>query len=502
MFVRMLYDESLAQASYLIGCPGSGEAIVIDPERDVDRYIELAAREKLRITHAAETHVHADFLSGVRELAHRVGAIPCVSDEGGDDWTPRWLKDAPVSPRLLRHNDIIQLGGVRIRAIHTPGHTPEHLCFELTDTAQQPSDNHATEPMGLLTGDFVFVGDLGRPDLLETAVGQTGAMEPAARELHRSAAAFLELPDFLQVWPGHGAGSACGKNLGSVPQSTVGYERRYNAALRAVPDADAFVAELLAGQPEPPPYFARMKQLNLEGPPVLGAVPTPPRLTLSETLQHQGQAAVLLDTRLWNDFRQSHLKGALNTPLDRHYSTVAASYIDADSPIVLIAQDADIAPAVQGLIRVGLDRIVGVLDPAELDHTNAGVETQSIPEIDAPEAARRAAAGEALLLDVRRAAEHAQGHPAGSANITHVHLRQRLAELSDTNETVTHRPVTDRPIIVSCLTGARSARAAALLQREGFDVTNMQGGYEAWNAAELPIERSTLQCRTTGQAAR
>ena len=218
MFMRMIYDEKLAQAAYLLGCQRTGEAIVIDPERDVDRYVDLAAENGLRIVATAETHIHADFLSGSRELAEQVNAKVYVSDEGDADWKYQWLDG--YEHQLLRDGDTFSVGNIDFQVMHTPGHTPEHIAFVVTDRG-----GGATEPIAIATGDFVFVGDLGRPDLLETAAGQAGAMEPSARRLYKTVGRLADIPDFVQVWPAHGAGSACGKALGAVPMSTVGYEK-------------------------------------------------------------------------------------------------------------------------------------------------------------------------------------------------------------------------------------------------------------------------------------
>ena len=254
MFVRQLYDHDLAQAAYLIGCQRSGEAVVIDPERDVDRYLALADQEELRVVASAETHIHADFLSGARELCHRAGARAYLSAEGGPDWQYEWPASDPDAVCTLLHDgDVFTIGELRFRAVHTPGHTPEHLSFVVYDRGTD-------DPIAMLSGDFVFVGDMGRPDLLETAAGQKNVKEAAAHDLYRSTARVLELPEFTQIWPAHGSGSACGKALGAVPQSTVGYEKRHNTALLAADDESAFVNNILSGQPSPPMYFARMKR--------------------------------------------------------------------------------------------------------------------------------------------------------------------------------------------------------------------------------------------------
>jgi hydroxyacylglutathione hydrolase len=288
MLLRHLYNDQLAQASYLIGCGATGEALVVDPNRDIDQYLALAAREGLRIVAVAETHIHADFVSGARELAARTGARLYLSAAGPAEWQYAYAAEAGAT--LVRDGDRFMIGNVRIDVWHTPGHTPEHLSFLVTDTAG------ADAPMGIFTGDFVFVGDVGRPDLLERATGQANTMEAGARDLFRSLQRFRSLPAWVQVWPGHGAGSACGKALGAVPQSTVGYETRFNWAF-AIADEQPFVAAVLAGQPEPPAYFARMKKINKEGPQPVGALGLPDAWQPERLLSERAAGTPIIDTR-------------------------------------------------------------------------------------------------------------------------------------------------------------------------------------------------------------
>ncbi|TVQ32733.1 MAG: MBL fold metallo-hydrolase [Phycisphaeraceae bacterium] len=470
MLLRMMYDDKLAQAAYLIGCQRTREALVIDPERDVDRYIDAAAGEGLRITAIAETHIHADFLSGARELAERTGARLYLSDEGGEGWRYTWLDKKSGGGSyvhvLLHDGDSFRIGGVRLTAIHTPGHTPEHLCFEVLDEGAG-----ATAPLGIVTGDFVFVGDLGRPDLLETAAGQAGAKEPAARELRRSVLKFVKTPDFVQVWPGHGAGSACGKALGAVPQSTVGYEKLTNSSIIGAADEEGFVRDILSGQPEPPLYFARMKRLNRDGPPVLGSLPRPARLDAQGLAKLDTKSTALIDTRPWTKFRAGHIPGALSVPLDRNFPAVAGSYVREGERVALIVEEGRLEEAVRDLVRVGVDDVTGWAAPEEVDaHGRAGGKLAEAPEIDAKALRSRLDSGEApFILDVRRMDEYDEGHIAGALNATHVRLPERIEELPR-----------DRPIVVHCRSGVRSARATALLRRAGFDATNLEGGYLAW----------------------
>lgn len=476
MFFRMLYDDKLAQAAYLIGCQRTGEAIVIDPERDVDRYIDVAAREKLRIVAAAETHIHADFLSGGRELAER-GATVYLSDEGDVDWKYQWLDKktggGAYAHRLLKDGDTFRVGNIEFRVLHTPGHTPEHICFLVTDLG-----GGASQPMGILTGDFVFVGDVGRPDLLESAAGFANVAAPSARRLYESIRRFAELPDYLQVWPAHGAGSACGKALGAVPQSTVGYEKRFNASLLAAENERKFVDFILEGQPEPPLYFARMKRDNKIGPRVLGELPRPRRLSAADLATLDARKVALIDTRPWAIFREAHVPGSLFHPLTSSFNTDAGSMIDEHEDIDLVVEPARLEEAVRDLIRVGLDRIVGWIPPEVVEEHLRSGRAAAAPEVGVDKARELIAGGGAFVLDVRRASEFSLGRIPGARNIAHTRLASRLAEVPR-----------DRPVLVNCRSGARSASSVALLRKNGFDAINLGGGILAWEQAAAPVER-------------
>ncbi|NRA57818.1 MAG: MBL fold metallo-hydrolase [Phycisphaerales bacterium] len=466
MFMRLIYDEKLAQGAYIIGCQKSGEAIVIDPQRDVDRYIEVARANDLKIVAAAETHIHADFVSGARELAHTHGVRVYVSGEGGQDWQSRWAGE--YDHVIIKDGDTFSIGNIEFRAVHTPGHTPEHMVYLVTDHG-----SGASEPIGICTGDFLFVGDLGRPDLLESAAGQRGAMEPSAKRLFSSAKWLGQLPEYIQVWPGHGAGSACGKALGAVPMSTVGYERRFNPALKLAIDDGAnegsFVSFILEGQPEPPVYFANMKRVNRDGPPVLGSLPQPYQVRLNDLAKIDPQQVAIIDTRPWPQYRDGHLPGAMSFPLSTTFNTDAGSMVREDEQIYLIVEPERLEEAVRDLVRIGLDRIVGWMDPNEM--ANAA-KTASIAEVSPSEAAQRIDRGEVAVLDVRRATEFAAGRLDGAQNIAHTRLASRLDELP-----------ADRTLLIHCQGGIRSARACGYLQRLGYGVINMEGGYEAWQRA-------------------
>ncbi len=478
MFMRMVYDEKLAQAAYLIGCQRTGEAIVIDPLRDVDRYVQLAEANGLRLVAVAETHIHADFVSGARELAERYDAKVYVSAEGGPDWQSEWLdrrvRGGVYDHRRLRDGETFSIGNIDFRVLHTPGHTPEHVAFLVTDRG-----GGASEPIALLSGDFVFVGDLGRPDLLETAAGQAGAMEPAAQRLFKSVGRLRELPEFVQVWPAHGAGSACGKALGAVPLSTIGYEQRFNTAIQAARSESEFVRFILSGQPEPPLYFANMKRTNKAGPPVLGPLEMPRHISASELRALDASRVAIIDTRSWDEFRGGHVPGALSLPLARSFSTDAGSLVDASEDIFLIVPPDRLEEAVRDLLRIGLDRIRGWFDPRGMAEIAVGGGALStLPEVTAEIARKIAGEGDTRLLDVRRTAEFVEGHMPGAINIAHTRLAARLEEL----------PRGGR-ILVNCRSGARSARAAAFLQRRGFEVINLKGGMLAWEAIGAPIKR-------------
>jgi hydroxyacylglutathione hydrolase len=363
---------------------------------------------------------------------------------------------------------------VELRAVHTPGHTPEHLSFLVTDTAS------AGEPMGIITGDFVFVNDVGRPDLLETAAGVAGTAETGARQLFRSLAWFRTLPDHLQVWPGHGVGSACGKGLSAVPQSTVGYERRFNWAFGVADEAE-FVRQVLAGQPEPPRYFAEMKRVNREGPRVLGSVPVPERMAEHRITGILASGGLVVDTRPAAEFAAGHIPGTLSIPFNRSFTTWAGSLLPYDRDLHLLLGDPDpaaLAELVKGLLAIGLDRVRGWFGPGALElWAREGNPVARVDQLGIADLARRR--GSLLVLDVRGRSEWETGHIAGATLIPLAELPARLAELPS-----------DRPVAVHCQGGSRSAIAASLLQARGRrDVMNVPEGFGAWVQARLPVER-------------
>jgi hydroxyacylglutathione hydrolase len=471
MLLKRFYDTKLAQASYLVGCAATGEALVVDPNRDIDQYVGAAEAEGVRITHVTETHIHADFVSGSRELAARTGATLHLSDEGDASWKYAFAgQDGAV---LLKDRDTFMVGNLRIEVLHTPGHTPEHLAFMVTDT---PATDR---PMGVLTGDFVFVGDVGRPDLLEKAAKVAGTMESGARTLFRSLQRFKTLPDYLQIWPGHGAGSACGKSLGAVPQSTLGYERIVNWGLEDMTE-DEFVERVLAGQPEPPRYFAEMKRINKEGPRVLGGVLRPPHLPPEAILQIADHGMLVIDTRPADAVATEHVPGTISIPLNRSFSTWAGWLVPYDRDIhLLVENEALLDEAVKDLASIGLDRVAGFLRPEALEAwTAAGRVLAMTRQMSVAELAEAVAAGRVNVLDVRGASEWESGHIPGVPNIPLGYLEERLTELP-----------TDRPLVVHCQGGGRSAIAAGVLQAHGVEnVVNLVGGFGAWVRAGQPAE--------------
>ena len=419
----------------------------------------------------AETHIHADYLSGARELASAVGARLYLSDEGGAAW-----RYAGLDVQLVRDGDDLSFGAVQVTVWHTPGYTPEHVAFVVTDGGR------GDEPAILLSGDFVFVGDVGRPDLLERAAGIAGTAQVGAEQLFASLRdRFLALPDHVQVCPGHGAGSACGKSLGAVTSTTVGYERRmaWWAAHLANGAADDFAAELLDGQPESPTYFAEMKRLNRDGMLILGELPSIPTTSWPLTESYEGGSATVVDVRRAGEFAEGHIEGAVSVPRGRLLSTWAGWLLPYDRPLLVAGADDGLPDDVRlALLRVGLERIVGYLPMHSLPRS-ALVPT---PQLDTADAYRRWLDARPLLLDVRSRAEFATGHIPGALNIHVGELRTRIAELPS-----------DGQIVVYCESGVRSALATSVLLGAGRAASDVRGGMRAWRSSGYPIEEPTAR---------
>ena len=476
MLLRRFFHPRLAQSSYLIACSASREALVIDPTRDVDLFLEAARAEGVRIVGVTETHVHADFLSGSRELAARTGAQLYLSGAGRGPWsyTDDYVQGAGAV--LVHDQTVIPIGAVRVEAIHTPGHTPEHLTFVVTDTAA------ASEPMGAITGDFLFVGNVGRPDLLERSVHVAGSADSAARALFRSLGRLRSYADYLQLWPGHSAGSACGKGLSAVPQSTLGYERRHNWALQLT-NEEQFVTTVLHGQPEPPAYFGDMKRLNAQGSALWDEIARPAHASPDEVVSAIDRGAVVIDTRSTEDYAAGHIPGTVHIPPDRSFLTWAGSVVPLTAEVLMIGDEQQLARSVADLGLIGIDRVVGYAGPDVVAAwQQSGRSLENVRTVSVADAARRVQGGGIAVLNVRTAAERAQGRIADSIHIPLPELSGRLDELDR-----------EQPMIVHCQGGSRSAIAASVLLARGFaQVEDMRGGLNAWRQAGHEILTASM----------
>ena len=467
MLLRYFYDTALAHASYLVGCRRAKVAVVVDPGRDIDQYLDMASREGVKLIAVAETHIHADYVSGARELADRVGAKLYVSDEGPAEWKYQYLNG--YEHLLLKDGDEFMVGNIRFEVMHTPGHTPESISFAVTDQG-----GGADKPMGIFTGDFVFVGSIGRPDLLEEAAGVVGTSEPGARDLFRSAQRLKQLPDYLQIWPAHGAGSACGKDLGAMPSTTVGYEKLFNPALQ-IDDEDEFVRYILADQPEVPKYFAVMKRVNKEGPRIIGNEGLPEFFDLARLEKAVSEGSVV-DLSPSAQFASGHVPGTWNIPLGM-LAAWAGWLLDYSKPVYFIVGEGQLTEATRVLRKIGVETLHGAFDVRAVRNSRLANERYS--SATPVELANRIMQGDVQLIDVRSDAEWSAGHIAGAE---HRFLGRLPDNLSAINS---------KPIVAHCQRGARSAIAASILQAAGKEVINMTGGYQAWRAAGFPSS-STL----------
>ncbi|SIO03102.1 MBL fold metallo-hydrolase [Algoriphagus halophilus] len=457
MYFQHVYDKTLAQASYFIGCQAKGEAIVIDPQRDMDVYLAIAKQNNMKITHITETHIHADFLSGARELAAVTGAKMYLSDEGPAEWQYEFPHEG------LKHGDKIKVGNLTLEVLHTPGHTPESISFLLTD---HPATD---KPVMVFTGDFVFVGDVGRPDLLEKAAGIVGTQEKGAKQMYESIQRFAELPDYVQVWPGHGAGSACGKALGSVPSSTVGYEKVRNWAFQFATDENGFVDYLLDGQPEPPKYFAMMKHLNKVDRPLLVEVPKHPKLSKEQFLSAYQDGLKVIDTRNKVDFAKGFLPGSINIQGNNSFATWAGWLLNYQEQFILVAEESQMDDLTRKLMRIGLDNIYGFVESVE----DLGIELQSSEVIGLEEFKSMVGKEDVQIVDVRNTTEFKQGHVKGAEHVFVGTLGDNLDKINQ-----------DKQVVIHCQSGDRAAIAYSLLRRNGFEnVKNYSAGMKEWKEA-------------------
>ena len=460
MHFKQFYLGCLAHASYLIGDEQSGAAAVVDPQRDIEQYLAFAAQHGLRIEHVLLTHLHADFIAGHLELRDRVGARIYLGAAAKAEYAFTPLADGSR----------IELGRVRLQAIETPGHTPESISIAVFDL-----DRSEAEPHAVLTGDTLFVGDVGRPDL-RAALGWSAAdLGGLLYESLRTK--LLTLPDASLVYPAHGAGSLCGKALSTETVSTIGEQRRVNYALQPMTKS-AFVDLVTADQPDAPPYFTYDAVLNSKERPTLDdalareVIP----LTLDRVLALRDAGAQVLDTRDPGDFGAAHLAGSLNVGLGGQYATWAGTILSHDRPIVVIADPGREHEAATRLGRIGFDQIVGYLHDGLHSLETRPDLTATTARVSAPLASERLTRREALAVDVRAPGERAQNAIAGSVGIPLNHLAERAHELPK-----------DRPLLVYCAGGYRSAIAASILQQLGFtQVSEIAGGLAAWETAKLP----------------
>ena len=453
MYFQQFYLSCLSHASYMIG--SEGVACVVDPQRDVSLYLEEAAQQKLHIGHIIETHLHADFVSGHRELAERTGAKIYLGARAG----------AKFPHVAVREGDEIRFGRVMLRFLETPGHTIESVSVAVTDL------DRGEKPFAVLTGDTLFIGDVGRPDLAPDLTPQQLA-GMLFDSLHQK---ILPLGDDVEVYPAHGAGSLCGKQMRAERQSTIGKEREWNYALRAR-TKEEFVRLLTAELPERPGYFALDAEMNRSGAaPLTNLAPLAP-LSPEELTGRQRAGAVVLDTRPPQQFGAGHIRGAVNIPLVGQYASMAATLLGLDHELILIAEDEEkLEESRIRLARVGIERIAGTLAGGMQNWRGAIAE---IPQIPVSDLARERAGVQ--VLDVRRAGEWNDGHIEGATLIPLQQLEAKIGELRR-----------DQPVAVHCKSGYRSAIACSLIERAGFEnVWNVIGGFDAWRACGLPESRA------------
>ena len=463
MFFKQFYLGCLAHASYLIG--SEGEAAVVDPRRDVDEYIDEAGRRGLGIRYVIETHLHADFVSGHRELAERTGAAIVFG-----------VKAAAALPhRAVGDGDEIRLGKLVLRFLETPGHTPEGISILVVDTESSP------EPRLVLTGDTLFIGDVGRPDL----AGSKGwSPEQMAGLLYDSLhGKLMKLADDVEVYPAHGAGSLCGRNMSKETSSTIGEQRRENYALQPM-TRERFVLMMTADLPEVPQYFPRDAALNREGAPSLLERPLPPALGPEAVGERAAAGAVVLDVRGTAAFGAGHVPGSLNVGLGGQFASWAGTLIPMESPIVLVTDDeGGVREAVTRLARVGLDDVAGFLEGGLAAWARTALPVATLPQVPVDELLRLLSEGARGLavLDVRRPAEYAAGHVPGAIQLPLDRLEGGTSALDPT-----------RRWAVICAGGYRSSAAASLLRRRGFrDLANVVGGTSAWVSAGYAVERES-----------
>lgn len=464
MYFKQFYLGCLAHASYLIG--SEGEAAVVDPQRDVDQYLNEAQAQGLKIKYVIETHLHADFVSGHRELAARTGAEIVFGETAG----------ATFPHRAVRDGDEIRIGKVRLRFLSTPGHTPESICILVIDT--ETSD----QPQKILTGDTLFIGDVGRPDL---AGGKGYSAQTMAAMLYDSLhQKILQLADAVEVYPAHGAGSMCGKNLSSETSSTIGAQRQFNYALKPMAKAD-FVAMMTTDLPEAPAYFSKDAEINRGGAAPLETLPRPQALSPQTVFDLAAQGHVILDLRAASDFGAGHLPGAINIGLGGQFASWAGSLIPLSAPLVIVAESAEqVDEATTRLARVGMENVQGYLAGGILAWADSKLAVSYVPQITVAELQNLVTnVGELQIIDVRRPAEYQGGHVPHAITAPLANLRQTTATLKLDRA---------RTTAVICAGGYRSSAATSILQQLGFtDLLNVSGGTSAWINAGYEVVKDS-----------
>jgi hydroxyacylglutathione hydrolase len=452
MLLKHFFVEKVAHSSYLLA--GNSACAVVDPRRDVGIYLDAAAAMNLKITHILETHLHADFISGHLDLARATGA---------KIYAPKSAR-CRFPHRALSEGDEFRIEDMVLKVLETPGHTPEHISYVVTDTAR------TKDPVGVFCGDTLFVGDVGRPDLFPDKARQlaSGLFDSLHGKL-------LKLPDFCEVYPAHGAGSLCGRAIGAKWQTTIGYERRFNSALR-ITDRETFIRSLTTDMPPAPDHFSRCSAVNAKGPTLLEDMSPIERLDPGSFEKRiRKETAFVLDTRSYDAFGGQHIPGSLNIPYDGNFATFAGWILPPGKEIYLVTEGGIIPEEVAvWLHRVGVDRIKGVLDGGLFAWARSGLPTAHVPQISSKELHERATGGDKLaLLDVRAPREYETHHIRGSVNIPAPDLRERYRELHP-----------EAPLVVICSTGHRSSLAASLLLQRGFtNLINAAGGMTGYGAA-------------------
>jgi hydroxyacylglutathione hydrolase len=460
MYFKQFYLACLAHASYIIG--SDGEAVVVDPQRDVDEYLAEASAHGFTIKYVIETHLHADFVSGHQEIAARTGAQIIFGEKAG----------VAFEHQAVRDGEEIRIGKVVLRFIETPGHTPEGICVLVTD------NETSNEPQKLLTGDTLFIGDVGRPDL---AGGKGYTPQTMAEMMYDSLhGKLLKLPDHVEVYPAHGAGSMCGRNMSKETSSTIGEQRKFNYALKPMSKED-FVAMMTADLPEAPSYFPRDAEINRAGARELSELQPPVALKPQQVLELRTEGHVLLDVRSTADFGAAHVPGSMNIGLGGQFAMWAGSLIPLNAAIVVIADTAaQIDESVVRLARVGIENVKGYLDGGVQSWREAGFPVDTIEQVDVAQLKEQMAENDLQIVDVRRPAEYVNGHVPRAFNAPLANLDKSLGPLPLEKDKLT---------AVICAGGYRSSAAASLLRKQGFsNLLNVSGGTGAWINAGYSVE--------------